>query len=96
MKVSFFAGLRQIVGKKSVDIQLSNGVTVSQLIEEIVRTFPALERELLDEHKNLYPHVHIVINGRAIQFLEGGIHRQISNEDSISIFPAIGGGWYYV
>lgn len=92
MRVSFFAGLRQIVGQKTVDILISEGATVSQLIREIVRTYPALEQELMDEQQNLYQHVHIVINGRAIQFLDGGMERVISSTDNISIFPAIGGG----
>jgi molybdopterin synthase sulfur carrier subunit len=92
MNISFFAGLRQIVGQKTVDIPLSTGATVSQLVEEIIHTYPALERELWDEQQNLSPQVHIVINGRAIQFLEKGMNRQISGDDHISIFPAIGGG----
>jgi molybdopterin synthase sulfur carrier subunit len=92
MRVSFFAGLRQIVGQKTVDILIPEGATVSQLIREIVRTYPALEQELMDEQQNLYQHVHIVINGRAIQFLDAGMDRVISSTDNISIIPAIGGG----
>ncbi len=92
MKVNFFASLRQIVGQKTVEIPIPEGANASQLLDEIVRRYPALERELLDEHGNLYGHVHIVINGRDIRFLEGGMEREITYADKVSLFPAIGGG----
>lgn len=81
-----------IIGQKTVDIQLPEDANAIQLVEEIVSGYPDLERELLDEQKNLYQHVHIVINGRDIQFLEGGLGRVISPEYSINIFTAILGG----
>ena len=92
MEVNFFAGLRQIVGQKTVDISIPEGGTARQLVDVVVQTFPALERELLDQHGNLYGHVHVVVNGRDIRYLDGGMDRVISSEDRVSIFPAIGGG----
>ena len=92
MEVNFFAGLRQIVGQKTVYISVPEGSTARQLVDEIVRIYPALERELIDGQGNLYGHVHVVINGRDIRFLEGSMEREIFAEDRVSIFPAIGGG----
>ena len=92
MEVNFFAGLRQIVGQKIVEIPIPAGATARQLVDVVVQTYPALERELLDQHGNLYGHVHVVINGRDIRYLEGSMDRVISAEDRVSIFPAIGGG----
>ena len=62
------------------------------MVEEIVHRYLALERELWDEMRNLYQKVHILIDGRDFQFLEGELGCVISPEDSISIFSAIGGG----
>jgi len=92
MEVNFFAGLRQIVGQKTVDIPVSEGATARQLVKEVVRCYPLMEQELLDEHGDLYGHVHVVINGRDIRYLEAGMERVISPDDRVSIFPAIGGG----
>jgi len=92
MEVNFFAGLRQIVGQKTVEIPLSEGATARQLVKEVVRCYPPMEQELLDEHGDLYGHVHVVINGRDIRYLDGGMERVISSDDRVSIFPAIGGG----
>ena len=92
MQVNFFATLRQIVGQKSVEIAIGEGSTVRQLVDEIIRSYPGLERELIDEHGELYAHVHVIINGRDFNFLEQGIETEITSEDRVSVFPAIGGG----
>lgn len=92
MEVNFFAGLRQIVGQKTVDIPVSEGATARQLVKEVVHCYPPMEQELIDEHGDLYGHVHVVINGRDIRYLDGGMERVISTDDRVSIFPAIGGG----
>lgn len=92
MEVNFFAGLREIVGQKTVEIPVSNGTTARQLVKEVVRCYPPMRQELLDENGDLYGHVHVVINGRDIRYLEGSMERVISPNDRVSIFPAIGGG----
>ena len=92
MGVNFFAGLRQIVGQKTVEIPVSEGATARQLVKEVVHCYPPMEQELIDEHGDLYGHVHVVINGRDIRYLDGGMERVISTDDRVSIFPAIGGG----
>ena len=92
MEVNFFAGLRQIVGQKTVEIPVSEGATARQLVKEVVHCYPPMEQELIDEHGDLYGHVHVVINGRDIRYLDGGMERVISTDDRVSIFPAIGGG----
>lgn len=92
IQVTFFATLRQIVGQKTVDFSINEGSTVRQLIDEIIRSYPGLERELIDEHGELYEHNHVIINGRDINFLDQGIETVITSKDRVSVFPAIGGG----
>jgi molybdopterin synthase sulfur carrier subunit len=92
IQVTFFATLRQIVGQKTVDFSINEGSTVRQLIDEIIRCYPGLERELIDEHGELYEHNHVIINGRDINFLDQGIETVITSKDRVSVFPAIGGG----
>ncbi|MEJ5239905.1 MAG: ubiquitin-like small modifier protein 1 [Anaerolineales bacterium] len=92
MKVNFYATLREIVGGKTVEIPLENGTTVQGLLETLFERYPRLRRELVDEQGNLYPHVHVFVNGRDAPFLNAGMQTPISAEDVISIFPAVGGG----
>jgi molybdopterin synthase sulfur carrier subunit len=92
MKVNFYATLRQVVGAKSVDFDLAAGATIAQLLEEMIRRYPALRRELLNEQNELYQHVHIFVNGRDATFLEWKMDTPLAADDAIGVFPAIGGG----
>ncbi len=92
MNINFFATLRQIAGQKTVDFDLPNGTTVRQLAEIVVTRFPSMRKELLDENGNLWPHVHVFVNGRDSPYLENGVKTIIKPTDTINIFPAVGGG----
>lgn len=92
MQVNFYATLRQIVGQKTVEIELPEGATVRLLIDRILLQFPLLRKELLDNEGMLYGHVHVLVNGRDAPFLEDALETVLKPDDSISVFPAIGGG----
>jgi molybdopterin synthase sulfur carrier subunit len=92
MKVNFYATLRQIVGKKTLEFDAKENIRVIQLIDLIAQTYPLMRQELLDEKGNLFSHVRVIVNGRDSTFLEGGQEAMISPEDSVSIFPPVGGG----
>jgi molybdopterin synthase sulfur carrier subunit len=92
MIVNFYATLRSIVGTRQVEIQLPPGSTLSQLIDEIVREYPALQAEMLDPQGNLFSHIHVFINGRDSVHLAGGLDTPLEPDDTISVFPPVGGG----
>lgn len=92
MKVHFFATLRQIVGQKTVEIDLPENTTVQDFVEMVVTQYPPMRQELLDKNGNLYRHVHVFVNGRDAPFLENGMNTVIKPSDTLNIFPAVGGG----
>lgn len=92
MKVHFFATLRQIVGQKTIEIDLPENSSVQDFVEIIVTQYPPMRKELLDENGNLYRHVHVFVNGRDAPFLEQGMNTIIKPEDTLNVFPAVGGG----
>lgn len=92
MEVHFFATLRDIVGGKIVFFDVPTNATVLQLLNEITRKFPVLQKKLLDEKGNLHNYVHFFINGRDVRYLDKGMETQLNPEDIINIFPAVGGG----
>lgn len=92
MKVNFYATLRQIVGGKTADIPVEEGATVQQLLDEIISRYPALAPELLNDKGALYGHVHLFVNGRDSPFLDDGMDTVLNPDDTISVFPAVGGG----
>ena len=92
MRVDFYATLRQIVGTKTVDFPLPDGSTIGHLLEEVFIRYPAMRSELLDDEGQLLGHVHVLVNGRDVPYLENTLNSVIHIDDTISIFPAVGGG----
>jgi molybdopterin synthase sulfur carrier subunit len=88
VKVNFYATLRQIVGGKTVEVDVPEGITVKELVDGLVTRYP----ELLDEAGNLHGHVHVFVNGRDVPFLADKINTRISPQDAVNIFPPVGGG----
>lgn len=92
MRVNFYATLRPIVGAKSIDVSLPEGITVEQLLAEVIERYPRLHNELFDEQGALYRHVHVFINGRDAPFLSNALATTLTSNDTIDIFPAVAGG----
>lgn len=92
MQVNFYATLRQVVNAKTVNFDLPQGASVKHLLDEMIRCFPALKAEMLDDQGNLFQHVHIFVNSRDASFLEFGMDTPLRQEDTIGVFPAVGGG----
>jgi molybdopterin synthase sulfur carrier subunit len=92
MEVHFFATLREIVGGKTVTMDVPTGATAFQLLAEITRRFPVLQPKLIDKDGNLHNYVHYFINGRDVRYLDEGMETKLNPEDIVNIFPAVGGG----
>lgn len=92
MKVNFFATLRDIAGGKTVEFDVNHGVTAQELLEVIIERFPLMKKELLNEEGMMYGHVHFFINGRDVQFTDEKFQTKIMQEDTVNVFPAVGGG----
>ena len=92
MKVNFFATLRDVAGGKVVEFDVDHGVTAQELLNAIVVRFPLMKKELLNENGDMYGHVHFFINGRDVQFTDEKFQTRIMQEDTVNVFPAVGGG----
>lgn len=92
MKINFYATLRPIVGGKTVEMPEAAGMTVSQVLGVLITRFPALKKEMFQPDGTLWPHVHFFINGRDAQYMDGGLSYVVQLDDTINIFPPVGGG----
>lgn len=92
MNVNFYATLRQVVGRKTVDLPLKPGVTVRELLDAVIARYPEMRASLFDEHGHLYGHVHVFINGQDAPYLEHALETKLAAGDAVDLFPAVGGG----
>ena len=92
MKINFFATLRDIAGGKTVEFDLEHGVTAQEILDAVIEKFPRMKKELLNENGEMYGHVHFFINGRDVQFTDDKFQTKIMQEDTVNVFPAVGGG----
>ena len=92
MKVNFFATLRDIAGGKVVEFDVDHGITAQELLDAIIKKFPRMNKELLNENGEMYGHVHFFINGRDVQFTDDKFATKIMQDDTVNVFPAVGGG----
>jgi molybdopterin synthase sulfur carrier subunit len=92
MRVNFYATLRNIVGAKTAEFELPEGATLADLLDEMLRRYPGLRPELLNEQGEMYAHVHMFLNGRDAPFLERGMDTRLAQDDVVGVFPAVGGG----
>jgi len=92
MKVHFFATLRDIAGGKTIEIDVDHGSTAQEILDAIIEKFPLMKKELLNENGEMYGHVHFFINGRDVQFTDDKFLTRITQEDTVNVFPAVGGG----
>jgi sulfur-carrier protein len=92
MNVNFYATLREITGKKTVTLDLADGVTVREMLDEVFAQFPPLQKKLMTPENALHSYVHVFVNGRDVPYLTDVLETRISRTDKLDIFPAVGGG----
>ncbi len=92
MKVHFFAMYRRIVGGKVVELPAPPGITLRELVDRIVVTYPDLRCQWMDEQGHLYRHVHFFVNGREAPYLPNGLETPLADSDVVKVFPPVAGG----
>ncbi len=96
MIINFYSTLRDIAGTQSITLDYPNGETISHIIQKIVALYPDMHYELLDDNNMIYGHVHIFVNGLNMTLIKKNSSETISNQSTLDIFHAIGGGHHTV
>ena len=93
MKINLYATFRQVVGARSIDLDLpAEHATVLEMLKTVLDAHPRLGAQLVDDTGQLLRHVHIFINGRDIEYLPDGLGTSLTPADKIDIFPPVAGG----
>lgn len=87
--MKLFATLREIFGTRRMEVAVENGTNIGELLNFVFDT-PQRRVNVFDNGK-LKSSIIILRNGRHIQHLEG-IDTELSDGDSVAIFPPIAGG----
>ena len=91
MRVSFYATLRPIVGERSVEVPVSEGATVQELIDALAARWPGLSEHLFDASGGLSRRVNVFVEGRNVRWLEG-VETLLHADQAVDIFPPVAGG----
>lgn len=90
--VKFFTVLRELTGKKEEEMELSNFVTVEELLNLLsTRHGRGFTEYVYNKKGRVRGHLHFLINGRSITTLQG-FETRLSEGDRFAIIPPVGGG----
>ena len=87
--VKFFAYFRELFQGKEREIELLKGSSVGELLNLLCNSVES--RKEIFEGEELKPTVVVMKNGTHIHNLTG-LETEINDNDSIAIFPFLGGG----
>lgn len=91
MQVKLYASLRQAAGTKMMDVEVKPDTTIREVLLEVTRRYPVLEKFIWKGEDELSEVVHVFINGENIRHL-AGLDTQLKEEDHVDIFPPVVGG----
>ncbi len=89
--IKLLAGLQKIAGGPTLDLPLEGIQVARDLTSAIWRLYPALGAEIVDKTGALTGKVHILINGRNIEWLQG-MDTPIGDGDTVVFLPPVAGG----
>jgi molybdopterin synthase sulfur carrier subunit len=90
ISIKFFATFREIIGKKELDVEYREGMTMGDLLQELCSKSESMEKACFENGK-LRDYDELLINGHNIQFLNG-LDTVLQDEDVIAVFPPVAGG----
>lgn len=93
MQIRFYANMRAVVGRESVEItDLGGDHTFGNLLNILTQQFPELCSQLFDVDGNLRQDVPIFINGRNPRLSAQGLDTPLDSDAEISFFSPISSG----
>ena len=69
----------------------ADGATVGEVFGDLVRQFPGLEGRVITADGTLHKFVNVYLSDDDVRYLDG-LDTKVSDDDEISILPAVAGG----
>ncbi len=91
MQVKFYATLRDLLGTTSTDLPRDEPASARDVLAALTARYPVLAPKVWHDGDLLMGQVTVLLNGRALQFLDG-LDTTVKPDDLLTLFPPIGGG----
>lgn len=91
MQVKLYASLRQAAGAKMLELDIGSGTTIREVLLELTKRYPVLEKFVWKDQGELSELVHVFINGENINHL-ARLETPLTAQDHLDIFPPLVGG----
>jgi molybdopterin synthase sulfur carrier subunit len=92
MQVNLYATFRLIAGVRSLELDLPEGTTVRQAVDEILARLPDLRPHWVNAQNEIHAHVHGFVNGKDVSTLPQGWETPLQSGDVLDFFPPVAGG----
>ena len=92
MRINFYATLRAKAGGKTIEIIPKTASTVRSALEAATRDCPPLHAEIWKAPGELNEFIHVFVNGREARYLPQSMETALRTEDTLDVFPPVGGG----
>jgi MoaD family protein len=90
--VKFVGALRHFSGAGELELGCSGCGSVGELVNELVKEVPEIERSLVDRQlEDPRPNALILVNGREIGVLDG-LATKLKDGDAVVLVPVVHGG----
>lgn len=90
--VRFVGAFRGVSGRSKITIEFEEEASLREIIKEIVKKTPNLEKVLIDpELEDPRPNTLILVNGKEISVLNG-LQTPLKDGDEVVFIPVIHGG----
>ena len=91
LTVKLIGAMRQFSGKTQLTFNFHKEMSLKNLVTELSREMPQIEKSLGDELNNSRSNALILVNGREISVLNG-LETKLNDGDEIVFIPVVHGG----
>jgi MoaD family protein len=92
VQLRFYANMRTVMGRPSLEISEAGVDTFRKLVDLLVDRYPETAFHLLDEHHDLRPDVPVYVDGRNPRLATLGIDTPLKPDAVVSFFSPISSG----
>jgi len=92
INLHFFATYHNLVGERSVELEVESQTTVRMAIDQFLESHPHMHRHWCDGEGNLMPHLFVILNKQDVNSLPDGEDTILQPGDELDFVPPVGGG----